>query len=163
MNNNNNNNNNNNRQIINNLNTKDINDIDDKNDFSHKKMQSLILPQKISMTPTPSNPNMQNFNLNNLKDSNNNKLNFNNNFNIITKKDAEVQTIPIDENIGNVLEEQNQTIQMLQNKINNMEKMLDTVLLKLKEKNKNIKNEMNINDETKNNPEKNSFGNKNSE
>ena len=150
MNNNNNNNNNNNRQIINNLNTKDINDIDDKNDFSHKKMQSLILPQKISMTPSPSNPNMQNFNLNNLKDSNNNKLNFNNNFTIITKKDAEVQTIPIDENIGNVLEEQNQTIQMLQNKINNMEKMLDTVLLKLKEKNKNIKNDSLIKEEKEN-------------
>ena len=79
---------------------------------------------------------------------NNNKLNYNNN--LIIKKDAEVQTIPIDDNMGNILEEQSQTIQMLQKKINNMESMLDKVLIKLREKNKNNNYENYIKEEKEN-------------
>ena len=146
-NNNNINNNNNNNQILNNLNSNELKEIDENDDFSHKKMQSLIISQKMSITPSPSNPNLQNFNFNLNENSNNNKISFNNNLNIITKKEIGIQTLPIDDNMGSILEEQNQTIQMLQNKINNMELMLEKVLTKLREKNQNNKNENYIKEE----------------
>ena len=142
--NNNNINSNNNNQLLKNSN--ELKEIDEKDDFAHKKMQSLIISQKMSITPSPSNPNIQNFNFND-NSNNNNKISFNNNFNIITKKEIGIQTLPIDDNMGNILEEQNQTIQMLQNKINNMEIMLEKVLTKLREKNKNNKNENFIKEE----------------
>ena len=142
--NNNNINSNNNNQLL--KNTNELKEIDEKDDFAHKKMQSLIISQKMSITPSPSNPNIQNFNFND-NSNNNNKISFNNNFNIITKKEIGIQTLPIDDNMGNILEEQNQTIQMLQNKINNMEIMLEKVLTKLREKNKNNKNENFIKEE----------------
>ena len=142
-----NNNNNNNNQILNNLNSNELKEIDENDDFSHKKMQSLIISQKMSITPSPSNPNLQNFNFNLNENSNNNKISFNNNLNIITKKEIGIQTLPIDDNMGSILEEQNQTIQMLQNKINNMELMLEKVLTKLREKNQNNKNENYIKEE----------------
>ncbi len=146
-NNNNINNNNNNNQILNNLNSNELKEIDENDDFSHKKMQSLIISKKMSITPSPSNPNLQNFNFNLNENSNNNKISFNNNLNIITKKEIGIQTLPIDDNMGSILEEQNQTIQMLQNKINNMELMLEKVLTKLREKNQNNKNENYIKEE----------------
>jgi hypothetical protein len=142
--------NNNNNQILR-YNSNEIKEEEkekEKDEFSKIKMKSVIISQKTSITPSPSNSNTQNFNFNFKDISNNNKLNYNNN--LIIKKDAEVQTIPIDDNIGNILEEQSQTIQMLQKKINNMESMLDKVLIKLREKNKNNNYENYIKEEKEN-------------
>ena len=140
--------NNNNNQILR-YNSNEIKEEEkEKDEFSKIKMKSVIISQKTSITPSPSNSNTQNFNFNFKDISNNNKLNYNNN--LIIKKDAEVQTIPIDDNMGNILEEQSQTIQMLQKKINNMESMLDKVLIKLREKNKNNNYENYIKEEKEN-------------